>query len=186
MLKPKPTVAQGRVGILSWNENSNFLMWKYVCQFFGTDFSSCGSCNPKWCYFLLATDARCGWIGKKHSTNTCLITGKMDQVYHSLLSLARYFEETGDQWLSDHFYASLLKTSLKIRGDGRRKESEANCNMGLALERKGTGGRIFALALLISFPVVSNFCFHIHPYLNSFYSERIPYLLWDIQHPSLF
>ena len=61
----------------------------------------------------------------------------MDQVYHSLLALARYFEETGDHWLSDHFYASLLKTSLKIRGDGRRKESEANCNMGLALEKKG-------------------------------------------------
>jgi len=30
-----------------------------------------------------------------------------------------------------------LKTSLKIRGDGRRKESEANCNMGLASEKRG-------------------------------------------------
>lgn len=63
--------------------------------------------------------------------------GKMDQVYHSLLALARYFEETGDFWLSDHFYCSCLKTSLKIRGDGRRKESEANCNMGLASEKRG-------------------------------------------------
>lgn len=63
--------------------------------------------------------------------------GKMDQVYHSLLSLARFFEETGDFWLSDHFYGSCLKTSLKIRGDGRRKESEANCNMGLASEKRG-------------------------------------------------
>lgn len=63
--------------------------------------------------------------------------GKMDQVYHSLLALARFFEETGDFWLSDHFYSSSLKTSLKIRGDGRRKESEANCNMGLASENRG-------------------------------------------------
>lgn len=63
--------------------------------------------------------------------------GKMDQVYHSLLALARFFEETGDYWLSDHFYGSCLTTSLKIRGDGRRKESEANCNMGLASEKRG-------------------------------------------------
>lgn len=63
--------------------------------------------------------------------------GKMDQVYHSLLALARFFEETEDFWLSDHFYGSCLKTSLKIRGDGRRKESEANCNMGLASEKIG-------------------------------------------------
>lgn len=61
----------------------------------------------------------------------------MDQVYHSLLALARFFEEAGDFWLSDHFYGSCLKTSLKIRGDGRRKESEANCNMGLASEKRG-------------------------------------------------
>ena len=61
----------------------------------------------------------------------------MDQVYHSLLALARFFEETQDFWLSDHFYGSCLKTSLKIRGDGRRKESEANCNMGLASEKRG-------------------------------------------------
>ncbi|KAK2563254.1 Tetratricopeptide repeat protein 29, partial [Acropora cervicornis] len=63
--------------------------------------------------------------------------GKMDQVYHSLLALARFFEETGDSWLSDHFFDACLKTSLKIRGDGRRKESEANCNMGLASEKRG-------------------------------------------------
>ena len=61
----------------------------------------------------------------------------MDQVYHSLLALARFFEETEDFWLSDHFYGSCLMTSLKIRGDGRRKESEANCNMGLASEKRG-------------------------------------------------
>ena len=61
----------------------------------------------------------------------------MDLVYHSLLALARFFEETGDFWLSDHFYDSCFNTSLKIRGDGRRKESEANCNMGLASEKRG-------------------------------------------------
>ncbi|EDO47081.1 predicted protein, partial [Nematostella vectensis] len=63
--------------------------------------------------------------------------GKMDHVYSSLLALAQYFEQSGDAWLSDHFYSSCLKTSLKIRGDGRRKESEANCNVGLSLEKKG-------------------------------------------------
>jgi hypothetical protein len=61
----------------------------------------------------------------------------MDIVYHSLLSLAKYFEESGDLCLSNHFYDTCLTTSLKIRGDGRKKESEANCNMGLTSEKKG-------------------------------------------------
>lgn len=61
----------------------------------------------------------------------------MDIVYHSLLSLAKYFEESGDAWLANHFYDSCLQTSLKIRGDGRKKESEANCNVGLAWENEG-------------------------------------------------
>ena len=72
----------------------------------------------------------------------------MDQVYHSLLALARFFEETGDFWLSDHFYSSCLKTSLKIRGDGRRKESEANCNMGLASEKRGKKNHLLTSVIL--------------------------------------
>lgn len=63
--------------------------------------------------------------------------GKMEPVYNSRLALAQFFEQTGDNWLSDHFYGSCLKTSLKIRGDGRRREGEANANMGLALEKRG-------------------------------------------------
>lgn len=74
----------------------------------------------------------------------------MDQVYHSLLALARFFEETGDFWLSDHFYSSCLKTSLKIRGDGRRKESEANCNMGLASEKRGKQNYLLMSVIIIS------------------------------------
>jgi len=63
--------------------------------------------------------------------------GKMDVVYQHLLTLAQYFEETKDTWLADHFYAKSLSTSLKVRGDSRRKEAEANSNMGLAQEKRG-------------------------------------------------
>lgn len=61
----------------------------------------------------------------------------MEIVYSSRLTLAQFFEQSGDNWLADHFYSSCLKTSLKIRGDGRRKECEANANMGVTLEKRG-------------------------------------------------
>ncbi|XP_077984211.1 tetratricopeptide repeat protein 29-like isoform X1 [Glandiceps talaboti] len=60
--------------------------------------------------------------------------GSMEAVYAAQNKLAEYFKAIGDYWLSNHFYLSCLETSLQIKGDGRRKEAEANCNMGLAFE----------------------------------------------------
>ncbi|XP_002737930.1 tetratricopeptide repeat protein 29-like [Saccoglossus kowalevskii] len=58
----------------------------------------------------------------------------MEAVYTAQHKLAEYFKAIEDYWLSDHFYTLCLDTSLQIKGDGRRKEAEANCNMGLGYE----------------------------------------------------
>ncbi|XP_066286220.1 tetratricopeptide repeat protein 29-like [Branchiostoma lanceolatum] len=63
--------------------------------------------------------------------------GNMEEVYHCQYQLAKYFQSTSDTWLSDHFFQACLQTSLSVRGDGRRKEAEANCNIGLAYEERG-------------------------------------------------
>ena len=54
--------------------------------------------------------------------------GKVDGVHHNLLTSALYFEETGDQSGCRAFYVSLLKTSLKIRGDMTQVEKESEVN----------------------------------------------------------
>lgn len=64
-------------------------------------------------------------------------SGKWEEVYECRHRLAEYFLATQDIWLSDHFFQSALDTSLKVRLDGRRREGEAHCNMGLADERNG-------------------------------------------------
>lgn len=63
--------------------------------------------------------------------------GKWDDVYACRHALAQYFLLSGDFWLSDHFFKTALDISLNIKLDGRRRESEAHCHMGLACERKG-------------------------------------------------
>ncbi|XP_064637606.1 tetratricopeptide repeat protein 29-like isoform X2 [Lineus longissimus] len=55
-------------------------------------------------------------------------------VYNSLYKLARYFQLTGDKWLSDHFFDKCLQTSSSVQGDEGRMLAEAHCNMGLAIE----------------------------------------------------
>ncbi|CAK8684012.1 unnamed protein product [Clavelina lepadiformis] len=64
-------------------------------------------------------------------------SGKWEEVYSCRHKLAQYFLETGDGWLSDHFFKTALETSLNIRLDGRKREAEAHCNMGLSCERNG-------------------------------------------------
>ncbi|XP_028397486.1 tetratricopeptide repeat protein 29-like [Dendronephthya gigantea] len=63
--------------------------------------------------------------------------GKMDAVYSCYLKLATYFEKHDDISFSNHFYKLCLEASIKVRGDGRRKEAEANFNMGVAFEKQG-------------------------------------------------
>eukprot|EP00795_Rhopilema_esculentum_P000833 gene833-10575_t len=62
--------------------------------------------------------------------------GRSDHVYQSQLTLAEYFSAKADGWLSDYFYYQCLETSLQIRGDGRRKEAEANYNLGVTAEKR--------------------------------------------------
>lgn len=61
--------------------------------------------------------------------------GRLDQAYRSQLTLAEYFSIKGDSWLSNHFYYKCLDISLKMMGDGRRTEAEANYNLGISSEK---------------------------------------------------
>ena len=65
-----------------------------------------------------------------------IFTGRSDHVYQCQLTLAEYFTSKNDAWLADYFYQKCLETSLQIRGDGRRKEAEANFNLGISAEKK--------------------------------------------------
>ncbi|XP_070553765.1 tetratricopeptide repeat protein 29-like isoform X2 [Ptychodera flava] len=67
-----------------------------------------------------------------------LRTGNMEAVYAAQNKLAEFFSATGDYWLSAHFYDNCLETSLQIKGDGRRREAEANCNIALGFEHNKT------------------------------------------------
>ncbi len=59
------------------------------------------------------------------------------QVYKCQFSLAKYFQQTGDKWLADHFYASSLATASSVDADGGRTAAEGHCNMAAALEERG-------------------------------------------------
>lgn len=67
----------------------------------------------------------------------------LDTVYMAQRNLAQYFEHTDDakrtkdKWLSDYFYDQCLETGSMVKGDNRRKEGEAHCHVGLALENRG-------------------------------------------------
>lgn len=38
--------------------------------------------------------------------------------------------------MADYFYQHCLGTSLRVGGDGRRREAEANFNLGILIEKK--------------------------------------------------
>ncbi|XP_013400140.1 tetratricopeptide repeat protein 29 [Lingula anatina] len=59
-----------------------------------------------------------------------------EEVYNARYQLAKYFQSTGDKWLSDHFYTTCLDTSGSIKANVRF-QAEAHCNVGLALEESG-------------------------------------------------
>jgi len=62
--------------------------------------------------------------------------GHSDKIYEAQHALSQFFEKIGNFRLADHFYTVAFNTSKQIRGDGRRKEAEANFNLGTAAERK--------------------------------------------------
>ena len=82
--------------------------------------------------------------------------GDLDSVYMAQRNMAQYFEQSGDTWLSDHFYNRCLETGklvrwsqthssyvqfyyflVQVQGDNGYKEGEAHCHVGLALENRG-------------------------------------------------
>lgn len=62
--------------------------------------------------------------------------GQSEKVYQEYLTLARHFQEMNDFWLSDYFFQASYSCTSEIRGDGRRREAEANWNLGLVHERQ--------------------------------------------------
>ena len=60
-----------------------------------------------------------------------------DGVYLALRSLAQYFEKNQGTWLSFHFYQRSLEIASRITGDNQRAEGEGQCNVGLAMEKRG-------------------------------------------------
>ena len=66
-------------------------------------------------------------------------SGDLDTVYMCQQTLAQRFEQSKDTWLSDHFYQRSLETGSLVKSDNRRKEGEAHCHVGLALENRGGG-----------------------------------------------
>ncbi len=67
---------------------------------------------------------------------SALRTGNYAEVYECQFSLARYFQNAGDKWLSDHFFSRCLATTDNMSEDGRMR-AEAHCNVGLAVEEHG-------------------------------------------------
>ena len=58
-------------------------------------------------------------------------------VYQCQFKLALYFQEKGDKWLADHFFASCLKTSSNVHGDEGKMAAQSHCNVGMSLEESG-------------------------------------------------
>ncbi|KAL3878955.1 hypothetical protein ACJMK2_031279 [Sinanodonta woodiana] len=76
---------------------------------------------------------------KTHLTRIEYATRKGDfyEVYKSRFELARYFQQTGDKWLADHFFMTCLQTSTNISNDSGKTQAEGYCNVGLAQEENG-------------------------------------------------
>ncbi|KAK6494128.1 tetratricopeptide repeat protein 29 [Huso huso] len=62
--------------------------------------------------------------------------GRYEEMYTNQLSLANYFNNSDDKWLSHHFFESCLHTSKLVK-DGGQKEAEAHSNMGKVYMEQG-------------------------------------------------
>ncbi|XP_069487343.1 tetratricopeptide repeat protein 29 isoform X2 [Ambystoma mexicanum] len=60
--------------------------------------------------------------------------GHYEEAYTNQHALAKYFQKSGDDWLSNHFFECCFTTSQFIKVDGGRKEAEANENLGKVCE----------------------------------------------------
>ena len=64
-------------------------------------------------------------------------TGDFQEVYRARFELARYFQNSGDKWLSDHFFETCLQTSGQVETDGGKMQAEGFCNVAMAEEENG-------------------------------------------------
>ncbi|XP_029458966.1 tetratricopeptide repeat protein 29 isoform X1 [Rhinatrema bivittatum] len=64
-------------------------------------------------------------------------TGRYEEVYRNQLSLAQFFKNSGDGWLSDHFFECCFNSAKHIKLDGGKKEAESHANLGLVREKHG-------------------------------------------------
>ena len=62
--------------------------------------------------------------------------GKSEKIYEAQLALSKFFEQDKNYKLANYFYSASFDTSRQIRGDGRRREAEANFNLGTAAEHE--------------------------------------------------
>ncbi|WAQ99087.1 TTC29-like protein [Mya arenaria] len=60
--------------------------------------------------------------------------GDFQEVYRARYELARYFQNCGDKWLSDHFYQTCLQTSTKVDNDNGKMQAEGFCNVAISLK----------------------------------------------------
>lgn len=63
--------------------------------------------------------------------------GDFQEVYRARYELARYFQTSGDKWLSDHFFNTCLQTSNEVTTDGGKMQAEGFCNVAMAEEENG-------------------------------------------------
>ncbi|XP_068868950.1 tetratricopeptide repeat protein 29 isoform X6 [Aphelocoma coerulescens] len=63
--------------------------------------------------------------------------GHYEEVYDNQLSLACFFNEPEDKWLSNYFYEQSFNTAQLVEIDGGKRKAQAYVNMGLINEEQG-------------------------------------------------
>lgn len=63
--------------------------------------------------------------------------GHFEEVYDNQLSLACFFNEPEDKWLSNYFYEQSFNTAQLVEIDGGKRKAQACVNMGLINEEQG-------------------------------------------------
>nr|XP_030127741.3 tetratricopeptide repeat protein 29 isoform X1 [Taeniopygia guttata] len=63
--------------------------------------------------------------------------GHYEKVYDNQLSLACFFNDPEDKWLSNYFYEQSYNTAQLVEIDGGKRKAQAYVNMGLVKEEEG-------------------------------------------------
>jgi tetratricopeptide (TPR) repeat protein len=76
---------------------------------------------------------------KEHlvAAESAMLLGDYVRVYQSHHQLAKYFQSTGDKWLSDHFFQNCLHYSANVKEDEGKIAADGHCNVAASLEEAG-------------------------------------------------